>query len=136
MRIKRIRGLPFIFRDLANIILQSTNWQLYRKAWYFWGYTYSERFNIQELFVLFTVTNKIHRARKMELNREHFSAIIFYNFRCGLTQQQCFDEHNLIFGDEAPSRTRTEVVVHSKTNFVKDVQNQLLFRKPLMLYTN
>ena len=27
----------------------------------------------------------------------------------------------------------TEVVVHSKTNFVKVVQNQLLFRKPLML---
>ena len=27
----------------------------------------------------------------------------------------------------------TEVVVHSKTNFVKVVQNQLLFRKSLML---
>ena len=38
----------------------------------------------------------------MELNREHFRAIIFYNFRRGLTQQQCI---NLIFGDEAPSRT-------------------------------
>ena len=32
----------------------------------------------------------------MELNREHFRAIIFYNFRRGLTQQQCI---------EAPSRT-------------------------------
>ena len=42
----------------------------------------------------------------MELNREHFRAIIFYNFRCGLTQQQqCIDELNLIFGNEAPSRT-------------------------------
>ena len=30
----------------------------------------------------------------------------------------------------------TEVVVHSKTNFVKVVQNQLLFRKPLMLCAN
>ena len=29
----------------------------------------------------------------------------FYNFRRGLTQQQCIDELNLIFGDEAPSRT-------------------------------
>ena len=27
----------------------------------------------------------------MELNREHFRAIIFYNFRRGLTQQQCMD---------------------------------------------
>ena len=41
----------------------------------------------------------------MELNCEHFRAIIFYNFRRGLTQQQSFDEFNLIFGDEAPSRT-------------------------------
>ena len=41
----------------------------------------------------------------MELNREHFRAIIFYNFRCGLTQQQCIDKLDSIFGDEAPSRT-------------------------------
>ena len=41
----------------------------------------------------------------MELNREHFRAIIFYNFRRRLTQQQCIDELNSIFGDEAPSRT-------------------------------
>ena len=30
----------------------------------------------------------------MELNREHFRAIICYNFRRGLIQQQCIDEHN------------------------------------------
>ena len=41
----------------------------------------------------------------MELNREHFRTIIFYNFRHGLTQQQCIDELNSILGDEAPSRT-------------------------------
>ena len=41
----------------------------------------------------------------MELNREHFRAIIFYNFRRGLTQQQCIDEVNLSFGDETPSRS-------------------------------
>ena len=27
-----LRGLPFIFRDLAILVLQSANWQLYRKA--------------------------------------------------------------------------------------------------------
>ena len=32
----------------------------------------------------------------MELNREHFRAIIFYNFRRGLTQQQCIAELNSI----------------------------------------
>ena len=41
----------------------------------------------------------------MELNREHFRAIISYNFRRWLTQQQCIDELNSIFGDETPSRT-------------------------------
>ena len=42
----------------------------------------------------------------MELNREHFRAIIFYNFRRGLTQQQQrVDVLNSISGDEAPSRT-------------------------------
>ena len=41
----------------------------------------------------------------MEINREHFRGIIFYNFRCGLTQQQCIDEFNSIFDNEAPSRT-------------------------------
>ena len=49
--------------------------------------------------MLFTVTRIIHLAEKMELNREHFRAIIFYNFRRGLTQQQYIDEHNSIFGD-------------------------------------
>ena len=39
----------------------------------------------------------------MDLNRENFRVIIFYNFRRELTQQQCIDEVNSIFGDEAPS---------------------------------
>ena len=41
----------------------------------------------------------------MELNREHFRVIIFYNFRRGITQQQCIDELSSIFCDEASSRT-------------------------------
>ena len=39
----------------------------------------------------------------MELNREHFRAIIFYNFQRGLTQQQCMDELKSLYGDEAPT---------------------------------
>ena len=41
----------------------------------------------------------------MELNREHFPSIIFYNFWRGLTQQQSIDELNSIFGDKTPKRT-------------------------------
>ena len=83
----------------------------------------------------------IHLAQKMELNRKHFRVIIFFNFRRVLTQQQCIDELKSIFDDETPSRTSfidgtvnsIEVVVHSKTNFVKIVLNHLLLRKPLIL---
>ena len=41
----------------------------------------------------------------MELNREHFRVIIFYIFQSGFTQQQCINELNSIFDDEAPSRS-------------------------------
>ena len=41
----------------------------------------------------------------MQLNREHFRAIIFNNYWRVVTQQQCIAELNSIFGDEAPSRT-------------------------------
>ena len=57
----------------------------------------------------------------MELNREHFRAIIFYNFRRGLTQQQRIDELNSIFGNETPSRTNVypwhdEFIVHNRSS--------------------
>ena len=41
----------------------------------------------------------------MKLNREHFCAIISYNFRRGLPHQYCIAELNSIFGHEAPLRT-------------------------------
>lgn len=39
----------------------------------------------------------------MELTREHFRAIIFHNFRRGLTRQECADELNSLYGNEGPS---------------------------------
>ena len=75
----------------------------------------------------------------MKLNREHCRAIIFYNFRLNnsasinLIQFLVIKLHQVFIDDMVNS---TEFVVHSKTNFVKDVQNQLLFRKPLMLCAN
>ena len=57
-----IRGLPFIFRDLATLVFQS----------------------------------------------EHFRAIIFYNFRCGSTQQQWIWDS-------------TEVIVRPKSVVVPEI---------------
>lgn len=39
----------------------------------------------------------------MELTREHFRAMIFYDFRRGLSRQECIDQLTSTFGDEAPS---------------------------------
>ncbi|CAK9815952.1 Histone-lysine N-methyltransferase SETMAR [Anthophora plagiata] len=41
----------------------------------------------------------------MELTRENFRAMIYYDFRRGLSQQQCIDQLISTFGDEAPSKT-------------------------------
>lgn len=41
----------------------------------------------------------------MELTRENFRAIIYHNYQRGLSQQECIDELNLIYGIEGPSNT-------------------------------
>ncbi|TLO45018.1 transposase [Acinetobacter baumannii] len=41
----------------------------------------------------------------MELTRENSRAMIYYDFRSGLTQKQCVDRMISAFGDEAPSKT-------------------------------
>jgi [histone H3]-lysine36 N-dimethyltransferase SETMAR len=40
----------------------------------------------------------------MNLSREHFRAMIFYDFKKSLTPLQCFESLNSVFGDEAPSQ--------------------------------
>ena len=39
----------------------------------------------------------------MEISRENFRAMIFYNCKCNLTPKQCIDRLHLPFGDEVPS---------------------------------
>ncbi|KAL0870302.1 hypothetical protein ABMA27_005324 [Loxostege sticticalis] len=41
----------------------------------------------------------------MELTRENSRAMIYYDFRSGLTQKQCVDRMLSAFGDKAPSKT-------------------------------
>ncbi|CAH1974512.1 unnamed protein product [Acanthoscelides obtectus] len=41
----------------------------------------------------------------MELNREHFRAIIYYNFQRQLSQQECLAELLSVFGNEAPRQS-------------------------------
>ncbi|CAH1982735.1 unnamed protein product [Acanthoscelides obtectus] len=41
----------------------------------------------------------------MELNREHFRAIIYYNFQRQLSQQECLAELLSVFGNDAPHQS-------------------------------
>ncbi|CAH2016793.1 unnamed protein product [Acanthoscelides obtectus] len=41
----------------------------------------------------------------MELNREHFRAIIYYNFQRQLSQQECLAELLSVFGNEVPHQS-------------------------------
>ncbi|CAH2003352.1 unnamed protein product [Acanthoscelides obtectus] len=43
--------------------------------------------------------------RKIEPNREHFRAIIYYNFQRQLSQQECLAELLSVFGNEAPHQS-------------------------------
>ncbi|CAH1962732.1 unnamed protein product [Acanthoscelides obtectus] len=43
--------------------------------------------------------------RKMELNREHFRAIIYYNFQRQISQQECLAELLSVFDNEAPHQS-------------------------------
>ena len=42
-------------------------------------------------------------AKKIELTRGHFRSITFYNFRRGLSRQECIDELKSLFDDKTPS---------------------------------
>ena len=50
---------------------------------------------------LFSLENSL--CTKMELSRENFRVMIFYDFRKGLSRQQCFESLQSTFGDKAPS---------------------------------
>ncbi|EGI62252.1 FLJ37770-like protein [Acromyrmex echinatior] len=39
----------------------------------------------------------------MEILRENFRAMIFYNYKYNLTSKQCIDRLHLVFGNEVPS---------------------------------
>ena len=55
---------------------------------------------------LLALASKIHFTEKMEISRENFRAMIFYDFRVGLSQEECIDRLRKGFDDEAPSKTR------------------------------
>ena len=95
--IKRLSKIIFFTASMYE------SWLLYFGIWQPWCCNLpTDSFDIRALFVLFTVTSKIHLAQKMELNREHIRAIILYNFRSGVTEQQWIDKLNSFFGDETP----------------------------------
>ncbi|GFW90414.1 histone-lysine N-methyltransferase SETMAR [Trichonephila clavipes] len=41
----------------------------------------------------------------MKWTREHYRALIFYDFKAGLNQKECIQRLQLSFGDKSPYRT-------------------------------
>lgn len=54
---------------------------------------------------MFLAGFKCHLAATMELAGEHICAMIYYDFRRGITQQQCIDQLISTFGNGTPSNT-------------------------------
>ena len=100
-----IRGLSSVFRNLVTLVLQSTKQSTLSQSLTFLRlYVLRTFWHTTAICVVYSnLKDSFRLKKKMGLNREHFRAIIFYNFLCGLTLQQCIDELNSIFGDEAPS---------------------------------
>ncbi|CAH2011290.1 unnamed protein product [Acanthoscelides obtectus] len=84
-----------------------------------------------------------YMIRKLELNREHFRAIIYYNFQKKLSQQECLAELLSIVGNEAPNQStfsrclsddprvdrHVTYRVISKTSIQKNLHEELGVRK-------
>lgn len=69
-----------MFQDLAILVLQSGNWELYREDGHFWTHIDTYSFSM-----VIRLTQKIHPDSKREMNREPFCAIFFHKSRRGLT---------------------------------------------------
>lgn len=57
--------------------------------------------------ICFTIWRQIENCLchvSINLTRENFRTMIFYHFRCHLSQQESYDRLRLSFHDEAPSR--------------------------------
>lgn len=44
-------------------------------------------------------------ATQMGLTQENFRALVYYDFKVGLTKEECFERLRASFGDEIPSKT-------------------------------
>lgn len=70
-------------------------------------FTNSTEYIIYSYVMCFTVWRQIENSLCnviMNLTRENFRVMIFYDFRCHLSQQESYDRLLLDFHDEAPSR--------------------------------
>ena len=136
----------FIFRNLATLVLQSTNWQLYRKAWltFLRLYVLGTFWHTSTICVVYSNVTDSSRPKNgiksWTLSCDYFFATfnVDYLNNTALMNLIKFLAMKLLQGPVFIDGMlhSTEVVVYSKTNFVKVDQNQWFFRKPLMLCPN
>jgi len=73
---------------------------------------------------------------KMKLTRKNFRAIIFDNFRRGLSRQECIDKLKPLNGEDVPSYSTVKNCINEfnrdqrlKTKVVKVIQKQSLCQR-------
>lgn len=113
-----LRGLSFIFQDLATLVLQSGSLQFYRLI-----LNYSDRFDIRALFS--------RLGQKMQLNRDYFLQLLkWINLATvhRLNLIQYLKLHPGLVFIVGMVNPIVDVRDHSKMNFMKVVKIQFLFQ--------
>lgn len=92
-------------------------------------FTNNTEYIIYSFVICFTVWRQIENSLCnviMNVTRENFRAMIFYDFRCHLSQQESYDRLRLAFHDEAPSRATVynwfNEFKRGRTNLTDDVR--------------
>ena len=95
-----LRLLPFTLRVLATLVLQSSNWQLYRKLYILRTFWHKSAICV----VYSNLKDSFRPKQKREINREHLSWHYFIQLSMLINLKRCIGEINSIFGDGVPSR--------------------------------
>ena len=98
-----IRGALFIFWVLATLSVLRCHLKFALESLIFLTITTFRTFCHLSVICVVLSDLKIVSQQKMELTRENFCAMIYYDIQRGLSRPECIHQLISTFGDEAPS---------------------------------
>ena len=144
MLIQLYKGHYLYFEAWQHWVFSGAIWHSDWKVWNFVTLTTFRTFCHLSVICVVYSDLKFVSQQKMELTRENFHAMINYDFRRGLSRQECIDQLISIFVNETPSYVNVKAsitsiyvaTIRSPTDFVKIVQNQYFDPKTLIQCKN